>query len=189
VYRDAWRDRRVDRLLVKLKPGVDAQAERRAIQEDYAGAGIVVISPAQLSAALSESIRSISVTSQVLSTLLAATLVLGMANTMTIVVLDRRREAGMLRAVGLFGRQIAASLVLETVLLMAIAGALAVPMGIVNNYVNTLTMQNLFALRFVLSPDEVLKILGLGLAAAALAAFVPARQAGRVDVLEALRYE
>ncbi len=189
VYRDAWRDRRVDRLLVKLKPGVDAQTERRAIQEDYAGAGIVVISPAQLSAALSESIQSISVTSQVLSALLSATLVLGMANTMTIVVLDRRREAGMLRAVGLFGRQIAVSLVLETVLLMAIAGALAVPMGIVNNYVNTLTMQNLFAVRFVLSPDEVLKILGLALAAAALAAFVPARQAGRVDVLEALRYE
>jgi putative ABC transport system permease protein len=189
VYRDVWRDRRVDRLLVKLAPGVDAQAERRAIQDDYAEAGIVVISPAQLSAALSESIQSISVTSQVLSALLSATLILGMANTMTIVVLDRRREAGLLRAVGLFGRQIAASIVMETVLLMAIAGALAVPMGIVNNYVNTLTMQNLFAMRFALAPDEVLKVLGLGLAAAALAAFVPARQAGQVDVLEALRYE
>ena len=189
VYRDAWRDRQVDRLLVKLKPGVDAQAERRAIQDKYTEAGITVISPADLSAALSGSINAISVTSQVLTALLLATLLLGVANTLTIVVLDRRREAGLLRAVGLFGRQIAASVVMETVLLVAITSTLAVPMGLVNNYVNTLTMQNLFAMRFSLSAEDVLKSLAMLLAAAALATYIPARQAGQVDVIEALRWE
>jgi putative ABC transport system permease protein len=104
-------------------------------------------------------------------------------------VLDRRREMGLLRALGLFNRQVAQSLVLEVLLLVAITSLLAIPMGIYNNYANSFTMSKLFAVRFVIAPHEVAISLGLVALAATLASYVPARQSSRVDVLEALHYE
>ena len=97
---------------------------------------------------------------------------------------QRRREIGTLHALGLRGRQIAASILMGTTLLVIVVSILAVPLGAFNNYVNTLTMEDLFALRFTLSPGD-----GIAWLAALLLATVPARQAGRVDVLDALCYE
>ncbi len=189
VYRRLWRDRRVDRLSIQLKPGSDAHAVRRALQDEFGEDGAVISSPADLVAAFTATINASIATTRVLSSLLAITMVLGIGNTFVILVLDRRREMGMLRAIGLRGRQITASVVLEAVTLAAITGALAIPMGVFNNYANTLTVEDIFGIRFALVPGEVAAALALVIGAAALAAFVPARQAGRVDVLEALHYE
>jgi putative ABC transport system permease protein len=189
VYRRLWHDDRIDRLLIKLKPGSDAQAERRAMQKDFAESGVVVISPADLSAALDGTLRNIVIVAQILSLLLLVTLTLGIANTIVINVLDRRREMGTLRAIGLRGREVAIGVMLETALLVAVASALAVPMGIFTNHANTLTMQDVFAIRFTLNAGDVIRSLGLVLLSALLASYFPARQAGQVDVIEALRWE
>jgi putative ABC transport system permease protein len=189
VYRRVWHDARVDRLMIKLAPGVDASALRRDLQHDYADGGFAIVEPAQLSASIDAAIFNMSITSQVLSLLLLATVTLGIANTLVIEVLDRRREMGVLRALGLRGRQAAVSLMLEVVLLVIIAGVMALPMALHSNYANTLGMGEVFAIRFVLNPIEVTISLSLILISATAASYFPARQAGQVDVLEALRYE
>ena len=189
VYRRLWRDRGVDRLSIKLKPGSDAHAVRRALQDEFGEDGVVISSPADLVAAFTGTINASVATTQALSSLLAITMILGIGNTFVILALDRRREMGMLRALGLRSRQITASVVLEAVMLAVITGALAIPMGVFTNYANTLTVEDIFGIRFMLVPGEVAASLALVVVSAALAAFAPARQAGRVDVLEALRYE
>jgi ABC-type antimicrobial peptide transport system permease subunit len=175
--------------MIKLAPGVDASALRRDLQHDYADGGFAIVEPAQLSASIDAAIFNMSITSQVLSLLLLATVTLGIANTLVIEVLDRRREMGVLRALGLRGRQAAVSLMLEVVLLVIIAGVMALPMALHSNYANTLGMGEVFAIRFVLNPIEVTISLSLILISATAASYFPARQAGQVDVLEALRYE
>ena len=189
LYRRLWQDNRLDRLSIRLQPGQDAAAMRRVWQQDFAASGVMIASPADLAAQFTRTVDNMTFVSQVLSLLLLITMTLGIANTLVIEVLDRRREMGMLRALGLFGRQVAWSLVLEVLLLVSIAGVLAIPMGIYNNYANSLTMSELFAVRFVLAPQEVVVSLGLLLIAATTAAYVPAHQASKVDVLEALHYE
>ncbi len=189
LYRRLWRDHRLDRLLIKLQPGVDAAQARRALQDKYTDSGVVIIRPADLSAAVNTSIGNISGTSQMFSFLLAVTIVAGVANTFVIVVLDRRREMGILRALGLKGRQIALGLILETVLIVTVAVILALPVSIFNNYLNTLTLQGLMSVRFTLTPSDVAATVGLMSLAAISATYFPARQASRVDVLEALHYE
>ncbi len=189
VYRRLWQDNRVDRLSIKLQPDRDAAAVRRDFQTDYAGRGLVVISPAELAAAFSGAIDNMVIVSQVMSALLLVTLMLGIANTLVIDVLDRRREMGMLRALGLLGKQVASIFILEIILLIAIVSVLAIPLGIYHIFANTLAMAELFAIRFSLSPPEVIALLLVVLLAAIVASYVPARQASKVDVLEALHYE
>jgi len=189
VYRRLWGDNRIDRLAIKLQPDRDAAAVRRDLQADYADSGLVVISPAELAANFSRAIDNMVIVSQLMSSLLLVTLMLGIANTLVIDVLDRRREMGMLRALGLVGRQVASILVLEVIVLVVIVSVLAIPLGIYNTYANTLAMSRLFAVRFTLTPHEVIALLLVVLFAAILAAYVPARRAGKVDVLEALHYE
>ena len=189
LYRRVWHDDRVDRLMIKLVPGANPQAVRRDLQHDHPDGGFAIVDPAQLSASIDAAIFNMSITSQVLSLLLLATMTLGIANTLVIEVLDRRREMGLLRALGLRGRQVAFSLMLEVTLLVIIACALGIPMAIYTNYANTLGMGEIFAIRFVLNPIEVAASLSLILMAATTASYLPARQAGRVDVLEALHYE
>jgi len=189
LYRRVWHDDHVDRLMIKLTSGADAQTVRRDLQHDHPDGGFAIIDPAQLSASIDAAIFNMSITSQVLSLLLLATMTLGIANTLVIEVLDRRREMGLLRALGLRGRQVASSLVLEVTLLVIIACALGLPMAIYTNYANSLGIGEIFAIRFVLDPIEVAASLGLILVSATAASYFPARQAGRVDVLEALHCE
>ena len=189
LYRRYWGDTRIDRVMLKLGAKVDPQSVRRDLQHAYPDGGFVVLSPGDLAAGFSRAIESMVSVSQVLSLLLLATLALGIANTLVIEVLDRRREMGLLRALGLRRRQVAASLVLEILLLGLIASVLALPMGLFTNYANSLLMGELFAVRFILNPLEVMLSLGLILLSAVAASYFPARQAGQVDVLEALHYE
>ncbi len=189
LYRRLWQDNRIDRLSVRLQHDRDAAAVRRTWQEDFSDNGALIASPADLAARFNRALSNMSLVSQMLSVLLLATLTLGIANTLVIDVLDRRREMGMLRALGLFNRQVALSLVLEVLLLVAITSVLAIPLGIYNNYANSFTMSKLFAVRFVIAPHEVMISLGLVVLAATLASYLPARQASKVDVLEALHYE
>ena len=77
-----WRDERVDRLLVKLRPGADVQGERRVMQADYADSGVIIVSPSDLSAAFGDTLNNIVVVSQVLSAPLLVTLALGIGNTL-----------------------------------------------------------------------------------------------------------
>ena len=189
LYRRLWQDNRVDRLLIRLQPGAEVAAVRRDLQHAYTAGGFIINSPADLTAMFSRSISSMTVVSQVLSIMLLVTLTLGITNTLIIDVLDRRRELGVWRALGLRGRQVTASVVIEVAIVVMLISALAVPMGMFTNYANTLSMAELFAMRFVLSPGEVAVSLTLLCGAALSASYWPARQAGRVDVLTALHDE
>ena len=103
--------------------------------------------------------------------------------------LEPKRDRRVLRALGLRGRQVVASIVLEVALVVILISALAVPMGVYTNYANTLLMGEVFAIRFVLSPGDVALSLALLCGAALGASYWPARQASRVDVLAALHDE
>ncbi len=98
---------------------------------------------------------------------------------------------GLLRALGLRGRQVVASIVLEVVsLVVVLIGAVAVPMGTYHQLMPIRSRGGqVFAIRWLLSPGDVALSLALLCGAALCASYWPARQANRVDVLAALHYE
>ncbi len=115
--------------------------------------------------------------------------VLGIINTLALSVIERTREVGLLRAVGLSRRQLRRMVRLESVTIAVLGAVLGVLMGIAFG----IALQRAIADQGI----DVLAIPALRLAlfvvlagiAGVLAAVLPARRAARLDVLAAITTE
>jgi putative ABC transport system permease protein len=125
----------------------------------------------------------------VLFFVLAIPSLIAMINTLTIGVIERTREIGMIRAVGGTRKQIRTMVVSEALLLSAIGTAFGILGGLYLGYVMVVAMESIFPLGFVFPTAGVLIGISIGLLFGVIAAFIPARQASRMNVVEALRYE
>jgi putative ABC transport system permease protein len=115
--------------------------------------------------------------------------VLGIINTLALSVIERTREVGLLRAVGLSRRQLRRMVRLESVIVAVLGAVLGVAMGLVfgvalqraiaDEGVDVLSIPWLQLVAFV----------ALAAVAGVLAAVLPARRAARLDVLTAIGTE
>jgi putative ABC transport system permease protein len=127
-----------------------------------------------------------------LSLALAGIAVVGVSTTVWMGVQERRRDTGLLKAVGMSSAQTVGSILIGVVAVAAVAYLVGLPVGVIgtNVLLDVLARQLGFgplSARFV--AGELLLILPVIVAIAMGAAAVPARRAGRIPVAEALRYE
>jgi putative ABC transport system permease protein len=116
---------------------------------------------------------------------------LGIVNTLTMSVIERTQEIGMLRAIGTTRWQIVRMVLAEAGLMGVIGGLLGLGTGIVLArilFIGMTTMSG-YQLTFVLPPEGVLVSVVMALVISQLAAIVPATRAARTRILEALQYE
>ena len=125
----------------------------------------------------------------ILFLLLAVPSLIAMLNTLTISVIERTREIGMIRAAGGTRKQIRTMILTEALLLAAIGTALGILGGLYLGYVIVVAMAGIFPLGYVFPASGILTAIAIGLLFGAFAAVIPARQASRMNVVEALRYE
>jgi putative ABC transport system permease protein len=117
---------------------------------------------------------------------------IGMASTMSINVIERRREIGVMRSTGATSFAIAAIFVAEGVLLGVLSCLFAVPISVPGSRLFSDAIGDaLFSLPFdfVFSLGGVGLWLGIVVVLSALASLWPALRATRVSVREALAYE
>jgi len=114
---------------------------------------------------------------------------IGVMNVMLIAVRERTREIGVRKAIGAPADSILRQFFMETMVIVAISGAvgLSIAYGICA-LVNLLPMPQFFAGLLPTWQSGMLAILLLG-TVAFLAALYPARRAASIDPIEALRYE
>lgn len=111
-------------------------------------------------------------------------------NALSMTILERTRELGMLRALGSTRAMIARSVITEAVLLGIIGSALGVLFGygMAKGLVYLFGKAFLFQITtLVLSPFALVSALAVGVAVTVLAALYPALRAGRVSPVEAMR--
>jgi putative ABC transport system permease protein len=116
---------------------------------------------------------------------------LGIVNTLTMSVLERTREIGVLRALGASRWRVRRTMAGES-LLIALAGTLSgLAAGLMIGVIWVLGMrETTFAgISLHLPVTTIATITVLGVAIGVVAAIVPARRAARLDPLAALRYE
>jgi putative ABC transport system permease protein len=116
---------------------------------------------------------------------------LGVINTLTMSVIERTQEIGMLRAIGTTRGQILRMVLAEAGLMGVIGGLLGLATGVVLArilFIGMTTMSG-YQLTFTLPPQSVVLSLVIALIISQVAALPPALRAARVRILEALHYE
>ncbi|OGW39654.1 MAG: hypothetical protein A2010_01545 [Nitrospirae bacterium GWD2_57_9] len=117
---------------------------------------------------------------------------LGIIVTLLASVLERTREIGILRSIGMLRRQVSQVVVVESMLLGVIGGVLGVCAGM---FIGWMSLEGFLKSDYGASMEyhidlwSILWALGLSTVLAALAGVYPARRAAKTNIVEALSYE
>lgn len=193
IYQSLWNDTQISAMALRLSPGADVDKTASQLQQGLASAQRLSVRANQTlrQEVLEVFDRTFAITGalQLLATVVAF---IGVLSALLSLELERQRELGILRAVGMTARQLWGLVLLETGLMGSAAGLLSMPTGyilalilvfIINrrSFGWTLQMQ-VDALPFV-------QALLVAVLAALIAGLYPAWRMGRMLTSEALRSE
>ena len=126
----------------------------------------------------------------VLVLFLAVPSVIAMVNTLAIGVIERTREIGMLRAVGSTRGQVRRVVLAEALILAALGTLFGILAGLYLGYMGVAALEAFgYPMTYVFPTTGVIIALVAGIVFGVLAAIIPARQASRLEIVQALRYE
>ena len=142
---------------------------------------------------------------QILSFLLLLLSFLGISNTILLAILERTREIGMMRAMGMTDRQMIMTYMLEAGFLGFMGSVLGIILGCIINYpvvkygIDFTSMSDALSDGIGFRTTAVFRsvwnvpvIIGSGIAAtllSSLMAFFPTRRAVKIPITESLRFE
>jgi putative ABC transport system permease protein len=193
LYERYWDDDSVNFFRVYLAKGASGNEVKRLVLERYAGQRrVFVLNNEELKSYILRLATQWFALTYVQVGVAVLVAILGIVNSLTVSITDRRRELGVLRAVGGLNGQIRRTIWLEALTTAAIGVALGLGLGAINlYYVLQIIRQDIAGLRLVYQfPVSVgFAILPIMLGAAFLAAIWPAESAVRGSLVEALEYE
>ena len=193
AYDAAWNDRKVSGLALEAAPGVDVNALVAAVRERAAGGPRIVVrsNRALREASMEIFDRTFAITG-VLRTLSLVVAFVGMLAALMALSLERAREIGVLRALGLTPRQVWGLITAQTGIIGLLAGVLAVPSGLLLAAVLVFVInRRSFGWTMSIDPSPSILVAGvaLSLLAALLAGIYPAWRMASAPPAEALRDE
>jgi putative ABC transport system permease protein len=190
VPRDTWaahNTQLTDRLvLMTTADGASIDEARRAIQPFAERQGTDVQDSSEYASAATEGLDMMLAIVYVLLALAVIIALLGISNTLSLAVYERRHELGLLRAVGQTRRQVRSVLRLESVIVSAFGTVVGLVLGGFLGWGLTATVWSDDGGQFALPTIQLAIIAVLGALAGVLAARRPARRAARTPVLEAI---
>jgi putative ABC transport system permease protein len=193
VFQQYWHDDTVNIFRLYLKPGVPMADVRRSILERYAGdRQVFVLTNAELKAyILKVTDQWFGLTSvQIAVAVLVA--ILGIVNTLTVSITDRRRELGVLQAVGGLRGQIRRTIWIEALSIGVLGLVLGLGLGAINlYYILQIIHEDIAGMRleYAFPVAVVAALVPTILASAFVAAIWPAESAVHGSLVEALEYE
>jgi putative ABC transport system permease protein len=110
----------------------------------------------------------------------------GIVNTLVLTVFERTRELGMLRAIGMTRRQVRRMIRHESIITALIGAALGIPVGVA---LALMVGKAIDYPAFTVPWGTLIVFVIAAILAGLVAAIIPARRAGRLNVLQALQYE
>jgi putative ABC transport system permease protein len=193
LYKKYWADDAVDFIDVDLNPGADQTAMKGQIEKLTAGSfHAFVYTNAEFKRWISSLVDQFFTLNYMQLVVAVAIAILGIVNTLLISVSERRREIGIVRAIGGLRSQIRKLVLLEAVA-VAIVGVFV---GSVAGILNTVFMSHAvsvvlvgYSVPFYFPWEFVLLSVPVVAAVSLAAGWWPARNAARMQVIEAIGYE
>jgi putative ABC transport system permease protein len=193
VFQRYWNDDSVNFFRVYLASGASLADVKRRILERFAGRRqVFVLNNGELRdyiLKIATQWFALTYVQVAVATLIA---VLGIVNMLTVSITDRRRELGVLRAVGASNNQIRRTIWMEALCTSALGLALGYALGAINlYYALEIVRQDVAGMRldYEFPIGVALAVMPVMLAAAFVAALWPAESAVRGSLVEALEYE
>ncbi|QIK75349.1 ABC transporter permease [Nocardioides piscis] len=115
--------------------------------------------------------------------------VLGIVNTLALSIIERTREVGLLRAIGVTRGQLRRMVTLESVVIAVLGAVLGVVLGIGFGIALMHALRDEGLEVISVPADQLLVFLLVSVVIGVLAALLPARRAARLDVLQAIGTE
>jgi len=194
-WRDLTRymaDHRVSYFTVKLEPGYTPASVKEEIDGRLGKSRHLEVELGDaFRRAIEDQIRSVFMLFDALVVIAVVVAALGVVNTMTMNVLERVREIGMLRGIGMTRRQVGRMILAEAAAMGVIGGLVGVVVGIVMSYRMVVGMTELTGWRFdyLFPTSAFIAGIVIVLVVSQVATLYPVWRAGRLNIVEAVQYE
>ena len=193
LYKQYWHDNAVDIMDISLKPGVDANAFKVELQKTLRGEHrAFVYTNAEYKRWVLNLIDGFFVLNYLQMGIAIIVAALGIINTLIISVNERKRELGVIRAIGGLKRQIRRMVMFEAIAIAFIGVSVGALGGILSTYFlvrTAATMIGGYTIPFRFPISLVIITLPIVTIIALVAAWWPARRAVNLGVIEAIGYE
>jgi putative ABC transport system permease protein len=193
LFIEHWRDDTVNMFRVYVRPDAIVSDVRQRILARYEGTRqVFVLTNGELRGYIERIVGQWFglTTVQVAVAVLVA--ILGIVNTLTVSITDRRRELGVLQAVGALHGQIRRTIWIEALIIGTLGLVLGGALGAINlYYILEIIRRDIAGMRldYVFPVSTLLSLVPTILSAAFVAAIWPAESAVRGSLVEALEYE
>jgi putative ABC transport system permease protein len=188
-----WHDSRVNSIALYLRPGTNIEKMIETVRTGYANAhDYAIYSNRALREAVVDVFNQTFAVTQILRLIAVLVAVIGIALNFTVLVKEREREIGTLRALGVSRPKVCGLILWESLLVGLMAVLLGVITGIALSVVLTEVINKAFfgwTIPLQIPWDQLLWTPVWLLPAAVLASLFPASQAARRNIIDAVRME
>jgi putative ABC transport system permease protein len=193
TYRCHWRDSLVDTIEVRVKANEDISTVRGAILERFGKERRLFALPAR---EFKEEVKSVLdrafTLNKAVNTITLLIAGFGIIVTLLASVIERTREIGILRSIGMKRSQVSGVVIIESALIGAAGGLLGSAAGLLIGWIELEVFYRVdlgASLTYHIHYASLVWALLLSVGFSALAGFYPARRAARTNIVEALSYE
>ena len=193
VYKRYWKDDAVDFVDITVNPGVDAIAVKHEIERMTAGQEhAIVYTNVEFRNWIGSLVDKFFLLNYMQLIVAVIVAVVGIANTLIISVAERRREFGIIRAIGGYQGQIRKMVLLEAFSISVVGVLVGAVAALFNIQFLSRTVSTVLAgydVPFYFPWLLVLETFPAVVAVSLLAGWIPARHAMKAPVIEAIGYE
>jgi putative ABC transport system permease protein len=193
TFQRRWSDLLADTFSVRVKPGEDIATVRDAIQKKFGSDRKLYVLPArEFKDEIKKTMDQTFIFDYILNVITLTIACMGIIVTLLASVLERTREIGVLRSIGMLRSQVSRVVVLESVLMGLAGGLLGCFAGVVLGWMSLegfLRASYGRGAEYFFPQSSLIWALALSGALAALAGLYPAKRAAKTNITEALAYE
>jgi len=189
LYKQYWHDSAVDFFFLTLNPGVDPVVAKREVQNLIHAFVYTQVEFKKWVYGLVDQFFVLNYMQLVIAVIVS---VLGIVNTLMISIFERKREIGIIRAIGGLRVQIRKLILLEAVAISIVGVALGALAGMCSTEFNVHTVSMVlvgYAVPFLIPWTLILISLPVVIVVSLLAGWWPAQHASMKDIIEAIGYE
>lgn len=182
-----WFDRPGSTILaVKLAPGADHAAVEATIRDRLPG-GVLAYSGDEAVAAIGKGMKATTGLVDTMAWIVVIVASIALLNTLMLSVLQRRRELGVIRAIGASRRFVLRTVLAEAAGIGTVGAAIGAAFGAVNQYLTSSALTNVLSIDVVYAASVLAAVFACAaFALTLLGAIPPAVRAARLEIVDAV---